>query len=245
MYNSLDKIENTVLVEILAYMYSPNHHFFTRTPSEIKDFIKQVNMKKYKIKHQDLDTIKESLIYLNSKSVEKIFVQSYLLSLEWNKLKNLDTSIFYDVFSVLGEIKINLLIQKANKYNDGIIIFEELFPEDDTKKIGYAVKEKAFKIFEKLKNEDINKIDENILYKLNKGSLKKVWDKVVKNIEIIRNPSVPSHIKAIAIGALLYVIIPIDAVPDFIPFGGLVDDAAVIALAIEQIGSLLKSRSSS
>ena len=39
--------------------------------------------------------------------------------------------------------------------------------------------------------------------------------------------------------ALGYFVFPIDAVPDFIPFAGYVDDAAVIAWAVNALGSVL------
>ena len=37
-------------------------------------------------------------------------------------------------------------------------------------------------------------------------------------------------------GALAYFILPIDVIPDFIPFLGFTDDAAVLALAIKIVG---------
>jgi uncharacterized membrane protein YkvA (DUF1232 family) len=42
------------------------------------------------------------------------------------------------------------------------------------------------------------------------------------------------------VGALLYVFCPIDLIPDFIPFAGLVDDAAVLALCLAGISSDLE-----
>ena len=79
---------------------------------------------------------------------------------------------------------------------------------------------------------------------MNKGALIKVWGQVVKMLKIINSPKMPSHVKTIAIGALLYTIIPIDAIPDYIPVAGLVDDAAVITFAFDQINKLIKTRTS-
>ena len=42
-------------------------------------------------------------------------------------------------------------------------------------------------------------------------------------------------VKAIAIGALLYLIFPLDAIPDIIPALGLTDDVAVITVAISNL----------
>lgn len=47
---------------------------------------------------------------------------------------------------------------------------------------------------------------------------------------------VPWSTVAAGVATLLYILSPIDAIPDFIPGAGLVDDAAVFALALKLIG---------
>lgn len=46
---------------------------------------------------------------------------------------------------------------------------------------------------------------------------------------------VPFRTIAAIVGALAYLLCPIDAIPDFIPVLGLVDDAAVIALCLKLV----------
>ena len=53
------------------------------------------------------------------------------------------------------------------------------------------------------------------------------------------DPHAPARGKAVAIGALLYFILPIDLVPDLIPIVGFVDDAAVIASAVAYLDTQL------
>jgi uncharacterized membrane protein YkvA (DUF1232 family) len=95
---------------------------------------------------------------------------------------------------------------------------------------------------EKASEEDIKKIDSK-LGGMNKGALKDVWDKVILLWKLIKDPKAAWGSKAIAIGALLYVISPIDAIPDFIPILGLTDDAGVIAIAVASLGAALKEYS--
>ncbi|MBI5331177.1 MAG: DUF1232 domain-containing protein [Betaproteobacteria bacterium] len=49
---------------------------------------------------------------------------------------------------------------------------------------------------------------------------------------VIRDSNAPAWAKAVAVGALGYLISPIDAIPDLIPFIGFTDDIAVIAAAV-------------
>lgn len=42
-----------------------------------------------------------------------------------------------------------------------------------------------------------------------------------------RDPKTPSHIKAVVLAALAYLVIPMDALPDFLPALGFLDDASV------------------
>ena len=51
-------------------------------------------------------------------------------------------------------------------------------------------------------------------------------------VQLLRDPRVSSADKAIVAGTIIYVIAPIDVIPDFIPFIGQVDDAYLIAISI-------------
>jgi len=44
---------------------------------------------------------------------------------------------------------------------------------------------------------------------------------------------------AILVGAIIYVISPIDAIPDFIPFIGWADDIGVVGLALKQLADVI------
>ena len=53
------------------------------------------------------------------------------------------------------------------------------------------------------------------------------------------DPEIPTIKKTVVFAALAYFIIPIDAIPDFIPIMGFTDDAAMIAGAITTLESIL------
>lgn len=50
-----------------------------------------------------------------------------------------------------------------------------------------------------------------------------------------KSPDVPKSSKMIIVGALSYLIFPVDLIPDFIPVVGLADDSAAIATAVYKI----------
>ncbi|WP_373498987.1 YkvA family protein [Desulfococcus sp.] len=80
-----------------------------------------------------------------------------------------------------------------------------------------------------------------------KYSDKSFWDKILKyakvaGIEVIekalwlyyaaQNPATPAWAKTVIYGALAYFIFPVDAIPDFTPVVGYVDDLGVLAAAV-------------
>ncbi len=87
--------------------------------------------------------------------------------------------------------------------------------------------------------EEASQIDPEQLKKMNKGPIAKIWEKVEALWEFILDPDAPIGGKAIAIAALIYLISPVDAVPDFLP-GGLLDDAGVITLAVAKLADDLR-----
>ena len=50
----------------------------------------------------------------------------------------------------------------------------------------------------------------------------------------------PLSVKATLIGAIAYFVLPIDAIPDFIPVIGFTDDAAVLGAAIKMVSDHIK-----
>ena len=97
--------------------------------------------------------------------------------------------------------------------------------------------QKAQKMAEKMgKNaskEDIDNVAEN-LDSMNKGPLAAVWDKIQAMWNAFNSPATPAYIKAIIIGGLIYVVSPLDIVPDVIPVVGLLDDVGVVGVVFSQ-----------
>ena len=48
--------------------------------------------------------------------------------------------------------------------------------------------------------------------------------------DLLKDPRVSRADKAILAGVIMYVIVPIDVIPDFVPFVGMVDDSYLIAI---------------
>lgn len=95
-------------------------------------------------------------------------------------------------------------------------------------------KNKAIKMAEemgaKASDRDIQLVDAKI-GGMKKGPLEKIWDKVLSLYEAFRSPNTPGPLKIMIIGALIYMVSPLDLFYDFFPFIGLVDDVAVITYA--------------
>jgi len=52
-------------------------------------------------------------------------------------------------------------------------------------------------------------------------------------------PETPGHLKAATLGVVLYLLSPIDLVPDFIPFLGWLDDMVIVPVLVSWIVSRL------
>ena len=74
------------------------------------------------------------------------------------------------------------------------------------------------------------------------GPLESFWERITLLFDMVSDyfagdyNEAPWGTIAAAIFSLAYFIMPLDAVPDFIPFIGYIDDATVIAFALEMIG---------
>jgi uncharacterized membrane protein YkvA (DUF1232 family) len=86
--------------------------------------------------------------------------------------------------------------------------------------------------------KDVEQLEENLKTKLKTTRVDKVfWDYSKKLIASIRSPKTTLKKKAIAAGALIYFISPIDLIPDHIPVVGYLDDLAVLSLAVNSLAA--------
>jgi len=104
-------------------------------------------------------------------------------------------------------------------------------------------KQKAIQLANKLGQEaaqsEINKMEAK-LPNMKKGPVAKIWHKVSDIYSAFMSDETPASVKALLIGSLLYLVLPIDVVPDFIPVAGLLDDVAVLTYAWTKLSKLGK-----
>ncbi len=90
-------------------------------------------------------------------------------------------------------------------------------------------------------NERIEFVEENLWMKLEKAGKKISFAKdVLALFNYIKDPDVVWYRKAIVVAALVYFIVPVDAIPDLIPFFGYLDDLGVIAALLKYLGHELQ-----
>ena len=105
--------------------------------------------------------------------------------------------------------------------------------------------EREEKYFEKFKsteisNEDIKKGEAKAK---NLGDKKNDFLMLIEMIKAVKSGKyqVPKWAIPVIIGAVIYVISPLDAVPDIIPIAGWVDDGAVVAAAVKALEEVIKA----
>lgn len=105
-------------------------------------------------------------------------------------------------------------------------------------------KERANELFEKLqkdniKNEEIRQAEEKAKFL---GGLANDFSLLLSMLKdsLKGNYTIPISKLSMIIGAVLYVVLPLDAIPDFIPALGFADDIGVVGIVIKSISDILK-----
>lgn len=70
---------------------------------------------------------------------------------------------------------------------------------------------------------------------MNRGPLEKIWDKVELLWDKFRSPETSKLDKTLIIGGLIYMVSPLDLVPDPIPVFGLMDDVSVLLAVFSRV----------
>ncbi|WP_173915551.1 YkvA family protein [Halobacillus sp. Marseille-Q1614] len=113
-------------------------------------------------------------------------------------------------------------------------------------------KKKARQLFDKLKENASDLVNQpekaRVVLKQgidkafdNEGPLAEVWHDLQLMFAMVRDwirgnyDQAPKRSITAILGGILYLVVPIDAIPDFIPIAGLVDDVYVLNLVIKQV----------
>ena len=72
------------------------------------------------------------------------------------------------------------------------------------------------------------------------AGLGKLADHLWALYHYMTDPSVHWSKKAVVVSALVYFIVPMDTVPDFVPVAGFLDDIGVISLTVRYVGKQLR-----
>ena len=92
-------------------------------------------------------------------------------------------------------------------------------------------------------------IDEGVLKKILLRAGRVIAKPALEGYELIIDNSTPPQVRVSIIGALTYLIVPVDLIPDFIPVSGFSDDlvalTAIISLWQHHITPEIKSRAQS
>ena len=77
----------------------------------------------------------------------------------------------------------------------------------------------------------------------NNNKIKPLWERIQMMFEIVRHPELWGKSKVVLwVGAaLIYLVTPIDLIPDIVPVIGLSDDAAAILLTLNRVSSTIRS----
>jgi uncharacterized membrane protein YkvA (DUF1232 family) len=219
-----DEIENPTTIDIQP---SPPDE----TPLEAKNgFMKQIWNKFRKDSHSE-ETVK---VEAEAKTEVAPDIKPINPQVETENNKEVDRknklqSIIQNVFQKDKDVPAQSLTQ--NKIEE---VDERLETASNSDKIKNVFNKLVKSVNPQNIQKDIQKITEK-LPSMNRGPIKEIWPKIQSLFQMVLDPKAAWTSKALAIGSLLYLISPFDAIPDIIPVLGLTDDAAVIISVVSTL----------
>ncbi len=88
--------------------------------------------------------------------------------------------------------------------------------------------------------EEIVKVEDKLPL-MKRGPVAKIWDKVVALWEAWKSPDTPMGTKVLLIGCLIYLVSPLDVIPDVLIGIGLLDDVAVLVWGYSMLEKVWKN----
>ena len=236
----LSQEEKNVLFELLKIISEVDSNVSYDEMELIKEWKKAYGMEDYQYNEYKEDRIKGYFQDFDEEARLNIITHAILLAMVDGDLSRDQKSIIKSHFDLLSKDsveKVQDLIDSHAEYDFNVKEF--VYNDKDDNVIKHEAIKLMNKFSRKKKAKDIKK---ETLFKMNKGPIKGVWGKVINLFNIMRDPKTDLTVKAMAVGALAYLILPLDVIPDFIPIAGLTDDVGIILYALSQISKYTKSK---
>jgi len=136
-------------------------------------------------------------------------------------------------------IKAGYIMDKEKEFQEDEILFDD-FGDLDELDFGDKSEKSKSELNEDEVQNKIEYVDENLWGKLEKSGRKISFAKdILALYRYMKDPLVKWYRKAIVVAALIYFIVPIDAIPDITPLFGYLDDLGVITALLKYLGSEL------
>jgi uncharacterized membrane protein YkvA (DUF1232 family) len=97
----------------------------------------------------------------------------------------------------------------------------------------------AEKLGKDVSDEEIKDVEDK-LPTMKRGAVAKIWDKVMDIYHGFMSDETPATMKVLLIGSLIYLVLPMDVVPDFLPGIGLLDDVGVLTFIWQKLSKMSK-----
>jgi uncharacterized membrane protein YkvA (DUF1232 family)/tellurite resistance protein len=233
----IKKQHRELLLELLKLMAEMDGKVSTEEMEMILKIKKVYGLKNYTYKNLTKDDIRQELSELEEETVLNILTHAVLLALvdkEFSLSEQVLIRSYFDLLSLDSASKMQGFIDKYGKEEFDV---RDFFISNRTDQ---DILDESIDMLNDFSNGNIDDIDESLLMKMKRGPIKKIWDQVIKLWDIVRDPKTDKAIKALGIGALLYLISPLDVIPDAIPILGLTDDVGVITYVLTQLSKQRK-----
>lgn len=233
----LSKDQKYILLELLKALSETDGNVSYEEMKMITNVMKTYKIQEYEYKNYTHMEIVKQLHDISETGKKNIITHATLLALCDGEFSEVEQDILKKYFDLLNLESISDIQKAIDKYGkleyDMRNMFYEGYSEPDIQaqsvKMMYDFAEKSDVV-----------LDEPSIFKMKKGQINKVWGKVLKLWNVVNDPKSDKAVKALAVGALIYLVSPIDVIPDFIPLAGLADDAGVITFAITQMAKMMK-----
>jgi len=232
MYKAkLGKNEQEILLELLKLVSEIDRNVTYDEMDMIYQLKMNYGIKDYEFENYSRDDIRRLFEEMNKIDVLNLFTHAILLGLTDGKIDSNEQELIKSYFDLVSLENAGEMQKLIDKFATSKFDIKELFVRPSNDEINIE----SMDMMNDFSNNSAEDINENSLMKMQKGPIKKVWFQVMNLWTVVNDQNSANKVKAIATGALLYLIFPLDAIPDIIPALGLTDDVAVITYAISNL----------